>query len=247
MSLLAKLNAIKEEAGVEPVELEEFEENVVAKDRGASTFKIEEAGTYDAVIDMVVVKEVQEAMVYEVTFKLEDGPTIKESYWTTDMQSGKTYKVNKDGKKQTLFGWNKMGALNYLVNDEWNGTPDFEEKEITMYDFDTSKDVQKNAFVATSLIGKPVGITVQMSKQDGYPDATVEKIKPVVVSCFDPVTGKYANEKKYGKEPASIATFKDALENGTLPVLDKRKKSKGATASSGDKKSSGSANAFKFK
>lgn len=208
---------------------------------GGNKFKIEEDGVYDVVIDMVTFEQSKSTSSawYEVTFKTEGGAKIKDKLFVLN-SDGKPYNIDKNGTKKSTYGWNRMASLNFLVNKEWDGLPVPEEKEIMIYNYDAKQEVPTVKPVVTSLVGKPVTITVKMQLEDGYPDATVSRTVPIIRNFLDPITSKTSTEERNGVEATAIDEFKKAIADKPEPI-DKRDKSKGSSSStpSADAKPSG--------
>lgn len=210
---------------------------------GGSKFKITEDGVYDTVIDMVIFKNSKSSKSawYEVTFKTEVGQKITSKMFVLTAD-GVPYKINDKGIKKSTFGWNRMAGLNYIVNNEWDGLPVPEEKDVMVYDYDKKSDVLQSLPVVTSLVGKPVTITVKMQLEDGYPDATVSREVPDIRNILDSTTKQSATEKRNGASAQVVEDFKKSIENNPDPI-DKRDKSKG---SSSEAAPSSTASSFSF-
>jgi hypothetical protein len=160
------------------------------------------------------------------------GQKVKTKLFVTN-KDGDTFSIDKNGNKKVLAGNARMGGLNYLITGEWDGMPVPEEKEIMVYDHSQGGEVAKVMPIVTSLIGKPVAITVKMIIEDGYPDAMVSRTTPDIRNFLDPVTMKSATEKRNGSEAIVVEDFKEAITKSSEPI-DKRDKSKGGKTATAD-------------
>jgi len=215
------------------VEVESFEEKG-SIGSGGSSFKIENDGVYVTLIDMVTFHQSasSEACWYEITLKTEVGQKVKTKLFVTN-KDGDTFSIDKNGNKKVLAGNARMGGLNFLINGEWDGMPVPEEKEIMVYNHSQGGEVAKVMPIVTSLIGKPVAITVKMIIEDGYPDAMVSRTTSDIRNFLDPVTMKSATEKRNGSEATVVKEFKEAITKSSEPI-DKRDKSKGGKTATTD-------------
>lgn len=224
-----------------------FEEKGTIGSSG-NKYKVEEDGIYNVVIDMVEFKDsmTTKSAWYEVTFKTETGAKIKNKMFVLN-SDGQPYKIDKNGRKQSTYGWNKMASLNYLITDQWDGLPIPEEKEIMVYDYNSSSEVAKVVPIVPSLIGKPLTIAIKMILEDGYPDATQERLTPDVRLFLDPVSHQSSTEKRNNAEAKVVEDFKASIEKSPAPI-DKREKSKGGstTTSSTPAASTGAPAGFNF-
>ena len=232
MSSFAEKFAAKK-AAQQNVGAESFEEKG-SIGSGGSSFKIENDGVYTTLIDMVTFHQSasSEACWYEITLKTEEGQKVKTKLFVTN-KDGDTFSIDKNGNKKVLAGNARMGGLNYLITGEWDGMPVPEEKEIMVYDHSVGGEVAKVVPIVTSLIGKPVTITVKMLIEDGYPDAMVSRTVPDIRNFLDPVTMKSATEKRNGTEAIVVEDFKEAIAKSPNPI-DKRDKSKGGSTATAD-------------
>jgi len=232
MSFADLFNEIKQNAG-DGVDTT-FEEKGSIGGNG-NKFKVEEDGVYDVVVDMVTFEQSKSSSSawYEVTFKTEDGAKIKDRLFVLN-KDGKPYNIDKNGQKKSTYGWNRMASLNYLINSQWDGLPVPEEKEIMIYDYDAKQDVAVLKPVVTSLINKPVVITVKMKLEDGYPDATVERCVPTIRNFLHPITYKTSTEERTGAEAVAIDNFKKSIADKPEPI-DERDKSKGGNSTNTSK------------
>lgn len=233
-------NKLKQEAGDVDTSFEEKGSIGGSK----SKFKLTEDGVYNTVIDMVVFKNSKNTSSawYEVTFKTEDGAKVTSKMFVLSAD-GLPYKIDKNGNKKSTYGWNRMAALNYLINNEWDGLPVPENKEIMVYDYDAKAEVLKELPIVTSLVGKPVTIAVKMQLEDGYPDATKSREIADIRNILDATTNQSATEKRNGANAQIIEDFKASIAKNPDPI-DKRDKSKGGSSSAPDSGNTGSSFSF---
>ena len=243
MSFADKFKALKAQAA-QTVEVEEFEEKGTIG--GGKSFKIENDGVYVALIDMVSWHESKSSgsAWYEIKLKTEDGQRLNTKLFVLN-KDGKTADVDKDGRLRNTVGFNRMCGLNYIVTGEWDGLPVPETKEVMVYDHSVNSEVAKEMQIVTSLIGKPVAVTVKMQLEDGYPDATVERLVPEIRNILDAVTLQSATEKRKGESAKVVEDFKAAIEKSPAPI-DKRDKSKGGASTTSTTASSTPAKSFGF-
>lgn len=227
MSFADKFKALK--AQQDEVVAQDYEEK--GSIGGGKKFSIDADGVYTTIIDMATFHESKstQSCWYELTLKTEDGQKIKTNMYVIN-KDGLTYRVDQDGRTRNNPDFSRMAGLNFIVNGEWDGLPTPELREIMVYDYEAKADVAKEMPVVTSLIGKPVAITVKMTLEDGYPDATVSRTKAEIRNFLDPVDNKSATEMREGKDAQVVEDFKASIAKSPAPI-DKRDKSKGETLS----------------
>lgn len=235
MSFAERFNSIKNNAGNVDTSFEE--KGTIG---GVSKFKIEEDGVYDVVIDMVAFKESKASgsAWYDITFKTEGGAKINDKLFVLN-KDGQPYNIDKNGQKKSTYGWNRMAALNFLTNGEWDGLPIPEEKEIMVYDYDLSAEVAKVVPIVPSMIGKALTVGIKMQLEDGYPDETVSRTVPTIRVFCDAISHQSATEKRSGIDASVINDFKKSIESNSEPI-DKRVKSKANGNTTQPKTTSGS-------
>jgi hypothetical protein len=225
MSFTDLFNQIKQEAGDVDTSFEE--KGKIGT--GGSKFKIEEDGIYEGIIDMVVFKNSQStgSAWYDVTIKCDEAKVSTKMFVLN--KDGKPYNIDKNGQKKSTYGWNRMASLNYLINNEWDGLPVPEEKEVMVYDYEKGQEIAKKLPIVTSLIGKPVKIMVKMQLEDGYPDATQSRTIADVRGFLDSQTNQSSTEKRNGSTAQVCEDFNTSIAENPNPI-DKRDKSKGSSS-----------------
>ena len=189
--------------------------------------KYEVSGNHIMKINMAKLKEsMGGAIALSLELEDEDGIKMYEDIWFTNKEK-KIYYIKQDGSKHELPGYGQVCGLNYLLTGVW-GLPETEDKEIKEYSWERRKEEFVKREVAVQLIGKAIGVSVQVLLEDSYKDKTQPFTRVRAAHFFDPVTHLFASEKKAGKtEPELYNKFAEAAER--TPVLDKREMSKGAT------------------
>jgi len=189
------------------------------------------SGCYTAIIKMAKVN-VADSGAIGITLELEDADGNK-TYITEWIQSGTakgnktTYTDKKSGDEINLPGFTKIKNLNFLINNVF-GLPDSEPKQIQEYDYEAKQDALVNKDVVVSWIEKPIGICVQMTKEDKYNDEANFVVKPIVEHFYDPTTDLFGSEKMNSKPAENKAKFLEYISKN--PEKDKRNKSKDSTS-----------------
>lgn len=245
MSFADKFKALKAQQDEVASVVEDYEEK--GSIGGGKKFSIDEDGVYVTLIDMATWHESKNGAScwYELTLKTEDERKIKTKLFVIN-KDGLTYRVDKDGQTRNNPDFSRMSGINFIINGEWDGLPVPEEREVMVYDYEAKAEVTKTLPIVTSLIGKPIAITVKMVLEDGYPDETVFRTTADIRNFLDPVDFKSATELRTGSEAKVVEDFKKSIQNSPAPI-DKRDKSKGSDGSAkGAEAPKKTAGAFSF-
>ena len=205
------------------------DENIEVQEERVSTggggYKITESGSNLFKINMVNIIESQHGAIgVKIQLETEEGKKLTQTEYITNRDKQSYYIDKKTNAKKELPGYSKICALNYLVNGVW-GLPTVSEREIKEYDYDARQEVSVRREVAVDMVGKAIGGCVTVWMEDSYKDKSKPVTKVEVSHFYDPVTNKFASEKKANKEPEMIVTFNEVAEK--TPVKDKREMSKG--------------------
>lgn len=138
-----------------------------------------ESGTYDFTVEMAYLsKSKGGAMGINLTFKTEDGRTLRENGWISSGDAkGNSFTYEKDGKKYPLPDYAKLDNLCKLAIGKSLGELEPEKKTIKVWDHEQKKEVPKEVPVLMDLL--KAKITAGVLK------ATVDK------TSKNDATGKY--------------------------------------------------------
>ena len=199
-----------------------------------------ESGIHTAVIDMAYL-DMSKGGAYSLnlTFKTEDGKTLREQLWMTGgTDKGQlNYYLDKDGKKQYLPGFNIANAIAVLTVGKEIGDLEPEDKMVNIRNFELKKDVPTAKPVYTDLIGQQVALGVikqivakNVKQADGsYAPGAETRTENVIDAVFSVTTAQTLNEHRDGIDPVFAEKWSEA---NTGKTRDRTKKA-GGTATAG--------------
>jgi len=164
----------------------------------------------------------------------EDGRELRITEYVTSgtAKGGTNYYTNKDGKKRYLPGFEKMNQVCLLAAGKDLTEMDTEEKVITIWNPELSKEAPSKRQVLTDLLGKEITLGLIKVLEDQYRDPTKERSTVEINKVFRTKDGMTVAEIKAQEPDASFITqWKEKYTSEY--VSDKREKSKGGSAPKG--------------
>lgn len=86
--------------------------------------------------------------------------------WMTNGQGGVTYEDKKTGEEKNLPGFNQVNSLAMLLLSKEVGELEVEEKTLSLYDFESKKEIPQAVQCFTELHGEEVQIALQRQTVD---------------------------------------------------------------------------------
>lgn len=86
---------------------------------------------------------------------------ITRSIWMTNRNGDVTYKDKKTGEEKNLPGFNQVNGLCMLLASKEVGDMDVEEKTLSLYDYESKREVPQAVECFTELHGLPLQVAIQ--------------------------------------------------------------------------------------
>jgi hypothetical protein len=174
-----------------------------------------DSGIYEATIKLAYAGNSATSKAQSVNLLLElNGMDYRETFWVTSKTGSNFYLGKSDGKKNPLPSFVTVDELCLLSTGKPLNGQTTEEKVIPLYDFEHKKDLPKNVYVITSILGEKVKVGIQKrsvfkqkknTSTQEYEDTDEIVFENAIDKVFHLETGKTVNEYRDGKE----ATFAD--------------------------------------
>jgi hypothetical protein len=180
-----------------------------------------DTGAYKAKITMAYIDfATSEAMSVNLTFKTEDGRTLRSTQYVSSGKAKgcKNYYVDRAGNNQYLPGFALVDDICNLTIDTGLENAEHETKGVGIYDFDLKKEVMQEREVLIDLIGTDVIIAVERQVVDknvkdasgNYVPSGETREQNEVVKAFHAEYGVTVLEAKGGlREPEFLEKWKD--------------------------------------
>jgi len=91
---------------------------------------------------------------------------LTRSIWMTNRNGDVTYKDKKTGEEKNLPGYNQVNSLAMLLLSQEIGELDVEEKTLSLYDFDSKKEIPQAVDCFVDLHGLDLQVAVQRQTVD---------------------------------------------------------------------------------
>lgn len=163
--------------------------------------------------------------------ELEDGSKYKETIYMTNVKGEPFY--TKDGNKLPLPGFTVINDICLLLTDNPIDQQNSEEKTIAIYDFESSKEINREMPVLVDLIGGEIALAIQKKRENKtkqnertkkYEPINEERVSNNISKVFHPEMKCTVNEAMDELEP----TFWDKwLERNQGKVYDTYKEVSG--------------------
>ena len=135
---------------------------------GGGKFNVPKTGLHTAIIKAAYsTKSSGGATAMNFIFNLEDGTVFRETIYVTNKQ-GEIHYLSKDGKnkKIPLPGYTTANDIAMLSTGHDLTSQNFEEKVISLYDYDAKKEVPTKVLMATEMLDKTVTLGLRKSIED---------------------------------------------------------------------------------
>lgn len=117
---------------------------------------------YPAEIKYAYIGKAQNSDARNLTLCLKvNGLEITRSIWMTNRNGDVTYKDKKTGEEKNLPGFNQVNGLCMLIASKEVGDMDVEEKTLSLYDYESKKEVPQAVDCFTELHGEKIQVAIQ--------------------------------------------------------------------------------------
>lgn len=95
-----------------------------------------------------------------------DGMDLTRQIWMTNRNGDITYKDKKTGEDKNLPGYNQVNSLCMLLASKEVGDMDVEEKTLSLYDYESKKEIPQTVDCFVDLHGEELQVAVQKQTVD---------------------------------------------------------------------------------
>lgn len=146
--------------------------NIFANKKGVKSEKVEddyiggggvlETDIYPAEIKYAYIGKSNSSNARNLTLSLKvNGLEVQRQIWMTNGDGDVTYKDKKTGEEKNLPGYNQVNSLCMLLCSKEVGDMDVEEKTLSLYDFESKKEIPQAVECFTDLHGLKLNVAIQ--------------------------------------------------------------------------------------
>lgn len=150
--------------------------NIFAKKKGVKTEKVEDdyigGGVLDTDIYPATIKYAyigkssrSDARALNLCLKV-NNLEVTRQIWMTNGDGEVTYKDKKTGEEKNLPGFNQVNSLSMLLLSKEVGELDVEEKTLSLYDFESKKEIPQAVDCFVELHGLNLNVAIQRQTVD---------------------------------------------------------------------------------